>query len=371
MKPRKYRNYSLAGTLALLILIAVVIGGIWLWVSGGLFAMAGDGRDFTESVPATGIHSVRVDYPGGSVNVISTSDNEIAIREFQRIEGEQFTHSVASGTLLISGDNSQAWWDFLLGRNKNQLVLELPEPLISDLELMEIKTSSGDISSDEIKAINILLRTSSGNIQDVKLDGAEINAVTSSGDIRENTLKGGTLTLSSSSGDVRNTVADAEEVTIETASGAIRDVRITAEGVRFKTSSGNIRNSSFDAGKTLVLSTSSGNIENLELASERAELNTSSGNIKTSLNATTSILKAVSGNIEASFTDRLSFAGVQTTSGNIQVHAPFDVDILAGVDMLEEGQADPARKTIAVATGSGDVHVNEVDMNEVQRVNWN
>lgn len=158
MRPRTYRNYSLAGTVALLILIAIVIGGIWLWITGGLKALTAGGGERTETLPLQGIHSIRVDYPRGSVELLESTGNDIVLEERQRFQTQPLTHRVENGILVITGPAGNNWWEGMFGGG-NELSLAVPETLLTELELLEITTSAGAISSEPVKADRIVFRT--------------------------------------------------------------------------------------------------------------------------------------------------------------------------------------------------------------------
>ncbi len=203
-----------------------------------------------------------------------------------------------------------------------------------ELEEMDVKSSSGNLDADNIRAGIIGLDLSSGNTRaDGLMASDTLTIESSSGRVDLGTLEGGNVSIKASSGEISlDSVEAGERLDIKASSGRISVGSLSAGIADLESSSGRVTidNSNTDS---ISVDASSGNINIGSLESRSASFELSSGNLFIAqLKAGRTDVKS-SGNTE--IRDMEGALGLKGSSGRVDlgftsIDAPIDLDISSG-----------------------------------------
>ncbi|MGM9612542.1 MAG: DUF4097 family beta strand repeat-containing protein [Butyricicoccus sp.] len=262
------------------------------------------------------IENIEIDWPSGSVSVVSHSGNTVLLSEKAEdgIPEELRVHWWLDGTTLrvrfaASGASLRSF-----NTGHKELTLAVPETLSFDDIL--IRAASAEIDASDLVAETLSVSTASGNMR--------INCAA-------NTIK-----LNSASGEIQLTQKDsASEVSIDTASGKIYADLSQADTAYFESASGRIKVTGTSVA-ALSAKTTSGDIS--------CELDTAPSECK---------LHAVSGKVTLVLPEDADFiAHISTTSGDFESDFALKKD--GSSYICGSGSAG-----IDIDTTSGDVSIRQ------------
>ena len=214
-----------------LILAAVAVGG--LTIGGALLLSEGGFRfepgrlgefevDTEKSFAIDGIGELRVRAVSTDLRVHETEGGELRVHFHGRASREHLLPELIldqAGNALYVEIRHRRTFGLDFGYQHTILDLYVPRQLAADVEL---KTVSGGITVDALRAKELSLATVSGGIAAARLSAGRTNAATVSGDCR---LQGitGDLDLHTVSGEARVEIAEfAADITARTTSGDVR-----------------------------------------------------------------------------------------------------------------------------------------------------
>lgn len=182
--------------LALLVLLAILVGGIWWGQNGfhgwdfGNFLFSFGGSTYSDpgsysigsaSVEAGDVENLKINWVGGSVRVEPSSDSKIHITEAKEYkEDEQLRWKVSGGTLTIQYCKSGLRVTDTL---RKDLVVAVPETLLESFGELNIDSVSAgiDISGGAYRKIN--LDNVSGRVKVTDCTAGELDMDTVSGNL--------------------------------------------------------------------------------------------------------------------------------------------------------------------------------------------
>lgn len=262
------------------------------------------------------IENIEVDWPSGSVRVVSHPENTFLLSETaeEGMPEELRVHWWLEGSTLHVKFAASGARQSLFNSWRKDLTLTVPESL--PLANVEIRAASAEIEADGLTADALDVSTASGSIDvDCEADAIRLN---------------------SASGSVRlNQRVEAAEVSIETASGRIDAELGRVDAAQFESASGRIR---------------------LTAASVDAlSAKTASGDISCALDAVPSAckLRSTSGEVALGLPEDAGFtASIRTTSGDFESDFPLKKDGRGYT--CGNGGAE-----IEISTTSGDVSIRQ------------
>lgn len=241
--------------------------------------------DRTFEVPTGGRLSVDVD--GGTVTVIGTGANKVAVRMRAKGSDERLAkldwsaERDAQGVAVISKRESvDKWFDW--GRNSLQLTVTVEVPRAYNVDL---RTSGGNI---DVKALNgtAVGRTSGGSIAIESVRG-EVRMRTSGGSVHARAVQGPVELATSGGTIVANEIAGG--LRAHTSGGGIR-IEQTSGSIDAQTSGGSITIDMAGSNEGIVAKTSGGSITLKLPSATNGVLNasTSGGSVSSNLSLSSS-----------------------------------------------------------------------------------
>lgn len=253
-----------------------------------------------------------IDYQSQNIHLYPGDEGEIVINEYlwSGRDGAKVTTSEAGGRTRVMVKGDKRPYIMMFGFVSEQIEVFLPPEL---LKRVEVKTSSGNISSTDIhlSVDQAVFHAGSGNVRTGDITGT-VDINTKSGEISIAYIKGD-VRAAANSGNVK-------------ASGITGDAELTA-------GSGNIK-AGYVKGD-LRAGASSGNIV-IDEVGGNANVSTNSGEIKLLQLSGAASLSATSGNIRAEFKEFTDEIRAKSSSGNITVDIPagssfqFEADTSSG-----------------------------------------
>lgn len=197
-------------------------GWNWDWNFTGFAADSQLSTDYSGSFPVSGVKKITVE--GGSLDVLLTNSDGDSIgvtdRSTDSASGKSdVTVSLDGGELKVTGRNwSSGFVLFGIGR-REQLEISLPASYTGDLSVglasgdtsirtaavldtVDIRSASGDISGEAIRANTFRCQVTSGDIRLQALQAPAYDISSTSGDISLDSVAGAG-SISGTSGDVR------------------------------------------------------------------------------------------------------------------------------------------------------------------------
>lgn len=196
------------------------------WTGGAGFA------DYDIILSSQGVQSLEVIWLDGDVEVRASNRADILLCESRPAEAEPLYTELRGDSLIIAytesfagqagGSGIRSGWE--RGKGKD-LQIELPLFLAAQLGQLKIRTTSGDLDLNGIKARSIDLNTASGDMEGHALQAEEMHIECVSGDA-DLELQAQRLFAKSVSGDMELTLmAGPESMTLQSVSGDI-EVRL-------------------------------------------------------------------------------------------------------------------------------------------------
>ncbi len=210
--------------------------------------------------------TIELSFYNNPVIIKQSLDSQIHI-DFKMDQYEEVVVSEENNTLsiIVTSDwwaqlrNPLNWFNFSNFGDMRTVTVELP----SQLYTIEIKTSNGAISIDELGLESAILSTSNGRV-----------------DVRDSNIP--TLRLSSSNGKLYLNNVTSDTIDLSTSNGEIELINVTAEAIDGETSNGPINATGIESNDFRV-STSNGRIElsiNGLFADYKVKTRTSNGSVK-------------------------------------------------------------------------------------------
>ena len=287
-------------TAALLIVIGIVLFGIAFAASGFDFSKADGAKYVNRTYTAEGSFTA-IDIQEGTADIwfMPSENGEMRV---ECTEHEETSHEVCveNGTLKIIFKDERPWYkrmtlfSFRHGNVTVYLPLESYETLsvlatTGDVTVtwpfsfgdMRIKTTTGDIFADGIKADSMSLTVTTGSVECKKLDcadklyvhvttgkisltdvtGGEIKCESTTGRINlKNALASGRLDIETTTGSVLLEDCDAAQIAVKTTTGSITGTLKSEKVFSAKTSTGKIDVPGTLSGGECTLKTTTGDI---------------------------------------------------------------------------------------------------------------
>lgn len=309
-------------TAALLVIIGAVV------FAAALFAYNGDFSKFSTAKYQTNTHEISEEFTDISIDTdtanivfLPSDDGKCKVECYER-ENEKHSVKVENGTLKITYVDEREWYEYIginIGSSRVSVYLPVGEysslkikestgnvTLTSDFgfEMIDIKTSTGNVHCDAALAESVKIKTNTGNIEilgvecsslDLKASTGNITAsdIKCAGDIKIEVSTGNTklssvsceiLTSKGDTGDILlKKVIASEKFTIETDTGDVDFNACDAAEIFVETDTGNVRGTLLSS-KVFITETGTGKIDvPKSTVGGMCEITTSTGDIKISV----------------------------------------------------------------------------------------
>ncbi len=146
------------------------------------------------------------------------------------------------------------------------------------LQTMNTKTASGDLKLNKLEAEEMFLHTTSGDISAHTIQANSYKVRTTSGDIEMNHMESNSMNVETASGDLQGNEIKAMECTIQTASGGLTIHTIDGEKIKFQTASGDMKLTNANA-ENIQLQATSGDLRVTKICATKTRFQTSTGDI--------------------------------------------------------------------------------------------
>ncbi len=318
------------------------------------------------------IKKINIDSFSSDINIIEYDDNKVKVHVYGKLYAKQQDEKTPlielnNGTLDINENRHSRLHigiNFNIGElfNENEMQIDIFMPKGYG-ESLKIDTSSGTVKSDSLILKELYINTFSGEIVLKDVTANEVDFETSSGEIR---------------GEIINS----EELNIKTFSGSSKFKSINADKVFFDTSSGDVSLGKVETNK-IEGSTFSGKIEAEEINAENANFDSSAGNISIDKSTIKKVIcETFSGEIEFSNATIID-ADIDSSSGSVtlglvkgsefalvaesssgDISCDFPVITTKKQEEHEiKGVVGKDTGKISIETFSGDIEINEVEVN--------
>ncbi|MCR5062563.1 MAG: DUF4097 domain-containing protein [Treponema sp.] len=147
---------------------------------------------------------------------------------------------------------------------------------------LEVSTSSGQLTAEQLIADTAVISASSGDITLTECDFEQSNVDTSSGNQRIESFKSNSASFEASSGDISVKTITSKKLKTKTSSGRIKFGTITCDSFSVRASSGNISVEKIEC-ETFSAEASSGDITFDKATADYFDAEASSGDIKLGL----------------------------------------------------------------------------------------
>ena len=319
------------------VVAAVAAIAVFIGVNAGQFRLHRPGRgglEMKEYSLEDNITDIKVNLLSRDIIFKHIEPGEKSKAEWYEKDGQEVRVEVNDGVLTVTEYNSETLTDALRLNNRNNLItVTLPN---ADFNLLNAVTKSGDVSVSAGTVFNdIEVKTSSGEISS---EGNFLNSIkvdSSSGDIGFSNAQAGKLVLKTGSGDItlKNLENETGEINISTASGDITAQDIDCNFLTVFTEAGECSLEKVLSEVDLNITTSSGEVDIDKSDSNFIKIKTGSGSVNAGF-ITDKVFTATSENGSVSVPE--SKAGgkcdITSTDGDINVR-------ITGPDKDEEDYA--------------------------------
>jgi DUF4097 and DUF4098 domain-containing protein YvlB len=307
--------------------LLVIIGAVMFAVS--LIAYNGDFSKFATAKYQTNTHEISEEFKDISIDTdtanivfLPSDDGKCKVECYER-ENETHFVKVENGTLKITYVDQREWYEYIsINFGSTRVTVYLPSAEYSSLRIKEdtgnitltsdfgfdvidIKTSTGDVHCDRATAESVKIRTSTGNIElsciecssldlGASTGNITVNDAKCSGDIKIEVSTGNTklqsvscksLTSSGDTGDILlKKVIASEKFSIETDTGDIDFNASDAAEIFVETDTGDVCGTLLSS-KVFITETDTGDVDvPKSTVGGRCEITTSTGDIEISIN---------------------------------------------------------------------------------------
>ncbi|MCL2364406.1 MAG: DUF4097 domain-containing protein [Defluviitaleaceae bacterium] len=327
---RKIRWIPLA--LVLIVMGGLMFGGAWLSGARGGGIYWENGRFRVSAANRRGDNRTEVTLPANAANALTLSLNirsanltivptngNMALVVYGDVD---HTVRYANGTLSIETPAHQTRGIQIFGGSFNRREVRLYLPHNTNVQVIDARTTSGNITIEDFAGRELTLQTNSGNIRVSDIDVILANMQVHSGNITVNNMTSNTLSTNGNSGNVRINDSDISGITISMSSGNAVINGGTFTHLQTDSNSGNITVDAaarqdgsvrVEARSGTIRLTLHGADAPLRGIRDNHELRAHSGNIN--LNG-----QRIRGNSNATSATANFYVQVRTTSGNIHVN---------------------------------------------------
>ena len=267
------------------------------------------------------IHSIKVKYNSGRVNIFRSDDDSIIVREYMNHNDSDFFAQISNvnGNLTIEEGNRPLKAVINLRRR-----IEIFIPIVENLS---VTTSSGSIAAnDKITASYVNLESSSGSITINKIEANRVTLKTASGSIRGDEITGDAAIVSSSGSIAFGAINGNTQA--NSSSGSM-DLGLVSGDIKAKTFSGSFRSAVTENAGDIAISSSSGSVTlkipkglNFDYSSR-----SSSGRLSTPFSdrlfspiSDKNLVQGVIGDGEIPLDQKHRNVNITTSSGSINIH---------------------------------------------------
>lgn len=304
----------------------------------------------SESFPLASQKSIELDAPPYFVEVRVVDSTDITVRQYGVADtdaGSYFTASNEDGRLSVDAGRSPQNWFMNFDFSEKRIEIDIPASYggaltvntasgeievgsTASLASLDLHSSSGAISTDNVIAANVSLSSSSGEV-----NCGDISAGQSGGDIPRG------LKISTSSGAVKaEDITGFDSAVVETSSGAIKLDEVSADAASVSAHSGAVSIGEFRSSGEVKTSSGAVLISEMELTGDMS-ISSNSGAVNVGL-------------------DKKSRVSVSASSGSGSVRSDFG---------LTSGDSNRASGTIGeapyfgltISTGSGAIYIGRTD----------
>lgn len=206
------------------------------------------------SYQADEVHTVRLHWRSGAVEIVESDKSELTVRESgDALSQEESMHyRIENGILDIYFCASGA--SLRLRPTDKHLALQVPQGIS-----LSVSTTSAPVQTAALHQKDILLAAFSGGLQLGRVEAEQLDLSTSSGTIQAEHIAAQQLSCASTSGAVELAAA-AEEMKVTTSSSSVRLALTAPTDASIRTSSADVQLQLPDTGAQLAFSGSSGRL---------------------------------------------------------------------------------------------------------------
>ncbi len=315
--------------------------------------------DFEESADLQGISEISIETSSSDISLISSDANEVKAHFF----GSYFsTNKSYDPRLSVKKDGSRLI--IKAEDSVNGMVLRFSSDLQLNVyipsqftESIKVKSSSGNVESDEFSLKDFTVKTSSGDIEFQTIIAEKAHFDASSGEISFNG-RFKELNVNTSSGDIDSDRAEADYAKFESSSGSIRFSGKFSE-VNVRSTSGDIMSDNVETA-FFTLKTDSGNVTaagslaNITAASTSGDITLTTSEKPQTIQITTN-----SGKTRLKLPDSSGFKlACKTNSGEIKSDFPVTVVTTNNKNDDElNGTVGDGSGSITITSTSGDINI--------------
>ena len=307
--------------------LLVIIGAVMFAVS--LIAYNGDFTKFTTAKYQTNTHEISEEFADISIDTdtanivfLPSDDGKCKVECYER-ENENHSVEVENGTLKITYVDQREWYEYIgINFGSTRVTVYLPDSEYSSLKIKEdtgnitltsdfgfdvidIKTSTGDVHCGRATAESVKIRTSTGNIELIGIECSSLDLGASTGNITVNDAKcSGDIKIEVSTGKTKligvsceslistgdtgditlKKVVATEKLSITRSTGDVTFDACDAAEISVKTSTGDVDGTLLSS-KVFITDTSTGDVDvPKSTVGGRCEITTSTGDIEISIN---------------------------------------------------------------------------------------
>lgn len=263
--------------------------------------------------------SVDAQVKAGNLEIFPTSEDELKI-ECTEPENTHYDIKFEGNTLVIRRIDNKDWHQYFMNFSREGIKIYLPERAYEDIKL---DVSSGKIIvNDGLSWRNLIAESRSGSVRAYGVTAQEkMSLKATSGQVSSNTVKAENMEVSCTSGRVTlGNVVLTGKLDVENTSGSIEVIDVNCLSLSVNNTSGGITCSGVIAQDAITAKTSSGSIELLQSDADNLNVKTTSGSIRgTLLSDKIFIAESTSGSVRVPQTTQGGICKVKTTSGSIDI----------------------------------------------------
>ncbi len=315
--------------------IVFIIAGILIILGIVLFAvvLASNGWELAKLNTAkyqSNSYVIEEDFQNISVNTdtadvlfVLSADEMCRVECYER---ENTAHRVSAqdGTLEISLEDTRKWYEYIsfFSFGMPKITVYLPQ---TEYAVLNIRTSTGDVDiSKDFQLDSVDISVSTGIVKCCASAAGRIKIKTSTGDILTQNISAGALDLSVSTGKVQaDSVACQGDVSVRVSTGkaTLRDVQ--CKNLRSTGSTGDLHLQSVIAAEQFSIERSTGDVKLDGCDAAEIEIETETGDVTGSLlSAKIFLTQTDTGRVDVPRSTTGGRCEIETDTGNIKITAP-------------------------------------------------
>ena len=254
-----------------------------------------------------------------NIELLYSTSGECRVECFEEANQKHFCYT-DGGTLNIKLNDNRKWYDcFGFWFKNTKITVYLPKLEFNSLNIEQV---TGDVKiPDGFIFKNIDIKSSTGDVTSSACASDKINMATSTGNIHLSNISAKSIKLSASTGNITLNKAEcAGELNANVSTGKIDFTDINCKSFSSSGSTGKVTLKNVLAKSNLYVRRSTGNIDFERCDAKELYLKTSTGNIKGTLNSEkVFITKSSTGSINVPKTVTGGKCEVQTSTGDIYI----------------------------------------------------